>query len=263
MWTLKSKVNKFAKKTIHLAPTFDCDKFSKIGGPPDVPAEFEWPVWNGKSLSFLMQLKFSEINSKNELPNMPTSGLMYVFYDQEQSTWGFDPADKGSWKILFFPETDKLKMRRYPKDIKVRYKVCNLISRTINTIPTLYDKRIEALNLSEKQEDWYYDYRQSLFEEMPAHQIGGYPYEIQGTDMDLECELVSNGLYCGDESGYNDARAKILEKNREDWTLLLQIDSDENYSMMWGDSGMLYFWIKKQDLEVPNFENVWMILQCF
>ena len=63
-------------------------------------------------------------------------------------------------------------------------------------------------------------------------EIGVYPKaEIQ---MELECELVTNGLYVGDPSGYNDPRAKELEKNVNDWTLLLQVDSDhEKTGMMW------------------------------
>jgi hypothetical protein len=39
---------------------------------------------------------------------------------------------------------------------------------------------------------------------LPAHHLGGYPDPIQGEDMELDCQLASNGLYCGDESGYND-----------------------------------------------------------
>ena len=80
--------------------------------------------------------------------------------------------------------------------------------------------------------------------------------------MDLECQLVSNGLYCGDSSGYNDPRRERLEAGRSDWILLLQLDSDDDAGMMWGDCGMLYFWIKKSDLKDNMFENCWMILQC-
>jgi len=32
--------------------------------------------------------------------------------------------------------------------------------------------------------------------------------------------------------------------------------------MMWGDMGMLYFWIRAEDLAARRFERVWMILQC-
>ena len=94
-----------------------------------------------------------------------------------------------------------------------------------------------------------------------AHQVLGFPYTIQG-DMRLECQLASNGLYCGDETGYKDPRAKALEPGAADWQLLFQLDSDDRASMMWGDMGTLYFWIKEQDLAAGRFGNVWMVLQC-
>lgn len=80
--------------------------------------------------------------------------------------------------------------------------------------------------------------------------------------MDLECQLVSHGLYCGDASGYQATRAKELEAGRQDWILLLQLDTDDDAGMMWGDGGMLYFWIRKEDLERSRFDRCWMILQC-
>ena len=39
-----------------------------------------------------------------------------------------------------------------------------------------------------------------------------------------------------------------LKPNAKDWRLLLQIDSNEENNYMWGDSGRLYFWIRKVDL---------------
>jgi uncharacterized protein YwqG len=62
---------------------------------------------------------------------------------------------------------------------------------------------------------------------------------------------------------YHDPKAKELESGRNDWILLLQLDSDDDTGMMWGDVGMLYFWIRKSDLIIHDFSNVWMILQCF
>ncbi|TCD03493.1 DUF1963 domain-containing protein [Pedobacter psychroterrae] len=90
----------------------------------------------------------------------------------------------------------------------------------------------------------------------------GQPDVIQN-EMELECELVTNGLYCGDPSGYNDPRAEKLRPNAKDWRLLLQIDSNEETEMMWGDVGRLYFWIKEEDLAAKRFENSWCILQCY
>ena len=43
----------------------------------------------------------------------------------------------------------------------------------------------------------------------PIHRCAGHPDQVQG-EMRLECQLVTNGIWCGDSSGYQDPRAKIL-----------------------------------------------------
>ena len=43
---------------------------------------------------------------------------------------------------------------------------------------------------------------------MPTHQLFGHPLPIQGNDMDLEAQLVSNGIYCGGPEGYISEKAK-------------------------------------------------------
>jgi uncharacterized protein YwqG len=252
------------QRAIHLEETFDRTYFSKIGSTPDLPKALEWPEWNGKSLAFLLQLKFSEINPNGAIPLMPTSGLLYIFYDQEQQTWGFDPKDKGSWRVLYFEdENEPLKMRRYPKDITVRYKPEMMLAPKIITTYLPADSDIVISHFPEdKDYEKYEELTASVYEELPAHQLGGYPLPIQSRDMDLDCQLTSNGIFTGDGPDYEDPRSKELEPGRTDWTLLLQIDSDEE-TFMWGDCGMLYFWIKKEDLSNLKFDDVWMILQCY
>ena len=63
--------------------------------------------------------------------------------------------------------------------------------------------------------------------------------------------------------GYKSSRALELEDARKNWRLLFQVDIDEDLGAMWGDSGMLYFWVEAQDAAKGNFRNVWVILQCF
>ncbi|HYT23842.1 MAG TPA: YwqG family protein [Candidatus Polarisedimenticolia bacterium] len=75
--------------------------------------------------------------------------------------------------------------------------------------------------------------------------------------------LVTNGVYAGNASGYKDPRRGELEPGAHDWTLLLQIDSDDNAKMMWGDAGMLYVWIRRQGVASREFDKAWTILQCF
>lgn len=80
--------------------------------------------------------------------------------------------------------------------------------------------------------------------------------------MELECQLVSNGIYCGSPSGYEDPRAEALRAGSMRWRLLLQVDSDDDLQVMWGDAGMLYFWVDEEAARAGRFENVWLVLQC-
>lgn len=94
------------------------------------------------------------------------------------------------------------------------------------------------------------------------HQVAGFARPVQGDDMELECQLVSHGLYCGDATGYEHARAEELEPGAAHWKLLLQFDSDDDLGVMWGDYGMLYFWVEADAARAGRFENVWVVLQC-
>lgn len=88
----------------------------------------------------------------------------------------------------------------------------------------------------------------------------GHPLVVQNP-MEEECRLVTNGICLGDErSPEDEEQAERLREGAKDWTLLLQLDSDEHW--MWGDMGLLYFWIRRQDLEAGDFSKARCILQC-
>jgi uncharacterized protein YwqG len=54
---------------------------------------------------------------------------------------------------------------------------------------------------------------------------------------------------------------QVLAEGVDDWLLLFQVDTDDNTKMTWGDVGMLYFWIRRQDLKRRRFDRVWVILE--
>jgi uncharacterized protein YwqG len=239
---------------------------SRIGGQPIMPAEMEWPSWNGVPMLFLCQLDLSELPVGCNRHGLPLTGMIYFFYNQEQETWGFDPKDKGSWSVLYTPlSASDCQLRDIPEEIdeSMLPEEKSLGYENYKSFPDYYDERVFSLELSSKQVDQYYEQYSNNFNNEHAHHLFGYPNPVQNNDMDLECQLVSNGLYCGDSTGYNDPRAVELTPGKSDWMLLLQLDSDEDANIMWGDSGMLYFWIRKEDLDELRFENCWMILQCY
>ena len=79
--------------------------------------------------------------------------------------------------------------------------------------------------------------------------------------MELECELVANGLDCGDGSAYHHQNIAEFEKNAAQWQLLLQIDSDWDSDMDWDGEGRVYLWIKRDDLAAHDFSKTWLVLQ--
>ena len=233
---------------------------SKIGGKPDLPKSFKWPAEDGhekKPLSFIAQVNFAEVAHYDTDHLLPERGIIYFFYSAEQEAWGFEIKDKDKFKILYFEgDVTELKRTDFPDGLPnyARYVACNVVTSEEVSLPYFHNEGLSFL--TEQEKDRYVDVY-----DVSTNKLLGYADPIQG-DMELECELVTNGLYCGDPSGYNDPRAKMLEPNAKNWQLLLQIDSNEENEMMWGDVGRLYFWIKKEDLKDKQFDNCWCILQC-
>ena len=233
---------------------------SKIGGQPDLPKEVDWfKENNGKPLSFIAQINFKEIKSFDTDDLLPANGILYFFYSAEQEAWGFDPKDSDKFMVYYNPGNENTDRREFPVNLPEysRFNECKLDFKTTVSLPG-WEHEFVTETLSGKEIDQYLNLPQDNI----INKMLGYANTIQN-EMGLECQLVTNGLYCGDASGYNDPKAKELKKGAYNWILLLQIDSEDvKTGMMWGDVGRLYFWIKKEDLKNKDFNKTWMILQC-
>ena len=251
---------------------------SKLGGLPDLPANIAWPDCEGAPLAFIGQISLREIPSPSPFPQ---DGVVSFFYDNAQSAWGFDPKDQSSFRVLYFPRPEELRRAHSPvkeeppgllQKIKgssrkrSEFYFQNFAVRRLAFVPfqSISDpcaKLLERPMRTLDDQDMYANFFDEYSHQGPAHQLLGWPTLIQN-EMELECQMVTNGIYMGNTSGYKHPRRAELEKNAQDWILLLQVDSDDDAQMMWGDVGMLYFWIRRQDLERSDFGNAWCILQC-
>lgn len=235
---------------------------SKIGGLPQVWEGFVWPTWKGRSLSFLAQFDLREVADAGAPDWLPAEGNLYFFYDQEQSTWGFDPADRGSWVVIYVNPAEYSIEATPPVDRQVIFPSSSVKLRRITSYPDWQRLKIDARDMSDSEFDRLTEMAGIEFGSRPKHQMFGFPSPVQGDQMELECQLASNGVYCGSPDAYNSPRAQELQSGAQDWRLLLQLDTDDDSSMMWGDLGTLYFWVREDEARAGNFENVWMILQC-
>jgi len=243
---------------------------SHLGGHPDVPQDFEWPTINGRPLQFLAQLNLKDFRDFEAASVLGDHGCLYFFYDASAQPWGFDPKDRSGWTVRYRGSNDVSALVRtepptappdaepHPfDDLPMTFKAAALIGKPIVTLREEY-----LTNLDDETSE---EVREMLWgkDSEVRHQLLGEPCVIQG-DMQEECQLASNGIPCGTVEDYEDSRIPILERGAKDWRLLLQIDSDlDGVGWMWGDCGMLYFWIREQDCASHDFNQVWVVLQCY
>jgi uncharacterized protein YwqG len=238
---------------------------TRLGGDPDLPSDFTWPSYQGVPQSFVAQIDLAEMHSVFRSA-LPDAGLLSFFYDSAQSVWGFDPSEAGATEVVYFPDGVELATRSSPPNHPqfVRFDARSLgPQRDISFCPW-ESFELEMLELTSDELDAYATVaatNATSADSSPAHRLLGHASPIQG-DMQLECQLVSNGLQYGDTTGSARARGALLRAGASDWRLLLQIDSDDDANMMWGDCGMLYWWMREADIESGRWDRAHLILQC-
>jgi uncharacterized protein YwqG len=234
---------------------------SRIGGVPDVPPDFRWPERHEVPQSFIAQLSLEEVHPYDTHGVLPERGMLWFFYDAKQESYGADPLDRGGWQVMFNEDYSGLQRIAAPARLPAdsQFKACTV--SFANEVTLSQSPKLDVPDF-----DWTDDEVQkyeTLLSTFPTaedhgavhHQLLGYPQTIQD-DMRLECQLASHGV-----TDINDPRAKELSKGANEWQLLLQIDSDEEIGMRWGDAGMIYYWLRAADLKKNDFDDAWLVLQ--
>ena len=126
-------------------------------------------------------------------------------------------------------------------------------------LPNLQSSIVPFSKISEAEWEAYHEVIEPSWQ-AKENKLLGHSDNVQD-GMELECELVANGLSCGDSSAYHHPRIAEFEKNVAQWQLLLQIDSDDEGDMDWDGEGRIYLWIKRDDLVARDFSKTWLILQ--
>lgn len=199
--------------------------YSKFGGLPEMPLYFPWPKSALTYLNFLAQIEIPHGPSEN-------SEILYFFYNFTQMAWGYNHSDKRYFKVLYHNgDTLKLKTRKRPRnkfDVFPEYKIT-----------------IETSDIPNQN-----------------HQLFGEHFKIQD-NLFWDAEMAFQDIDFEDFTMLSERRQKKVIDGSNEWVLLLQLDTDEDLDWHWGDSGMLYFVIKKQDLAENKFNKVRAILHSF
>lgn len=251
---------------------------SRIGGRPAVPADFVWPEYTGEGydgetkrrpLSFMAQINLKDAAAYDTEGILPKSGILSFFYELMTMTWGFDPKDKGSARVFYFPEETELTLRELPDNMDEE---C-----IIPELAVTFEAHISLPEFCESPDichelawEEYNECRQECgYEEDEwgdLTKLLGYPDVIQNP-MEEECESVTRGFRRGSPEDFakiSDADKADIKQKAAEWKMLFQMGTieTEDAEFMFGDCGHLYFWIRRSDLQQLNFDNIWLILQC-
>jgi uncharacterized protein YwqG len=242
-------------------------------------------------LIFLGQIYLEEIPRYENFPSLPDDGILYFFWDLIRFPAGWRSSSKGSCRVIYIKDISELQTVSFPWDGTKTFRNETEIQASILRCALTFQPKWTSSNYLETDfEDDEDDcspvidaFLKETLEEIPAdfpernestvlikdhssvsepmHFMFGNPMEVQNA-MEEICQLSFHGFDALEYDVNCDSEVAHLKEGVKDWQLLLQFDSDDNLDLMWGDAGMLYFWIRKQDLEKRDFSNVWCEMQC-
>lgn len=243
---------------------------SRFGGAPELPDDIAWPEHRGRPLTFLLQIDLEEASAADLWQGLPAGGCLSFFYDLKEQPWGFDPLDSTASRVLYTPPGTRTTPTD-PPDASVALDPFAIEFFPLMTLPqgesTAYDEFEAMAGMNAKEADRYHDLIDALdtlgygSADAAHHRLGGHSENIQG-DMQFEAELVRHGFNTGDGTSYEDPKALDHRPGAKNWRLLLQLDSEEEAGLTWGDLGMLYFWVREDDAQNGDWSKTWTGLQC-
>ena len=232
---------------------------TKIGGQPDLPENIKWPAFrDGKLLPFLAQINLDEIAKlRKPIKGLPSTGLLSVF-----SVWGLDEGyppmlerpqeesgqeENGATMVLHLSPRVKLKRRKPPRGV-TSFKAASVEPTPNLSLPNY--RVVPPLAALRWSDDEYERFDQM---QMDFGSIQSGHFRNKNTMECCEHQLGGYALF------QQEFPKEVLEKGL---AMILQIGTDGNTSMAWGDGGELTFYADARALEKGRFERLWGTCQC-
>jgi uncharacterized protein YwqG len=236
-----------------------------LGGNPLMPQDLEWPVWEGHGpLTFVAALDCGEIpGGRLDIP-FPDSGILLFFYFNgvgEDAVQYLDPESVvNGTRVVYVPEDSAdVAPRDTPEGVGSFTRIL-MGGEVIATAPDNENPALKAAfgdpasadpyteyPTTDDGETFYTDLTAYRRDHSPHHQIGGYALPKAGA-------VEREGAYVL-APGEDEAARAAQTAQQDELVLLLQIDSDARSAMQWGDTGRLYWLIRRDDLAARRFDQ--------
>ena len=222
---------------------------SKVGGIPYLPKNQPWPSSSdGNDLFFLAQIKFAETPP---LAPFPTKGILQFFiHDDDLYGMDFDDGENpDTFRVLFHPEVVENETLLQTKLPGTSWDEDLLPHHPDECYPLIFGLGEEVVPISDFQ--FYQHFGSEFF-----RQFGEKEWDVMG---EFEKSVRSQGHKIG---GYAYFTQDDPRRPDDPMLLLLQLDSDEQMDLMWGDMGVGHFFIREKDLAALDFSRVLYDWDC-
>lgn len=220
-----------------------------IGGQVWMPEGEEWPrSINDQPLQFLAQLDFASLPA---LPDFPTQGVLQFFIGPDDLYGAsFDDLFDGAFRVIWRPDTAGAGALRASPDAEEDYSPLSkqlrqfsrrLVPRPDNMLPSPYGAEVEA-------------YQPVIVDRPGFDSIASWMTEHVTADR----EVHHVGGFLGTTQGDFRKGERYASLDR----VLLQLWSERDGSMMWGDLGQGTFTISQADLLARRFDRVAFHWDC-
>lgn len=227
---------------------------SKFAGNPYLPKTSDHPKdEQGKYMKMLAQINFEELPVR--LEDMPEKGMLQFFLSGDHDAMGLDfdeQTNQKNFRVVFhadilnenevvtdFSYMDTFDEETFPMENELSLSF-SLVNEVVSIADRSFEDSFEDLDFDEVIDDndttLHEVYAENLTND--GHKIGGYAYFTQFDPREEE------------------------ELYEDHDVLLLQIDSEDDQGIMWGDVGVGNFFIKKEDLKNRDFTNVLYNWDC-
>jgi hypothetical protein len=223
--------------------------FSKIGGAPQLTADLTWPIGEDGPRTFLAQLDLAEVKRWGGPEWLPALGRIYAFADEVRAGFADHVVILASSLEPQAPLGSKS-----PRAISER----RVEGRSYTSFPSPEWLGVDGVEGEQEGLDEFVIEPEAVGRE-GMHRIGGFPSEIQGGRMNVECEYLSRGL----DFSYKEPIPDETEEAAKSWRLLLQIDSDRDLKMNWWDGGRFYIFIREEDARAGDFSKTVTLSQTY
>lgn len=224
----------FARKHALKACMFDVERVEeppaadrgRLGGEPFLPEGMEWPFLSGKPLPFLGQFPLEPARQAGLLPiDVPPDSMLSIFGGED--CW--EPQNCQPRCPVFIHSIEGLTPRSIPDELEDRVALCSVTPRIVEETPDWEELSILlSLEFDYPSRGHLQQFKNEHFKELASAtkgiKIGGWPKWVQNADSTQP--------------------------------LLLQLATDDESGIMFGDSGTLYVFVE-------NNQQLTCMTQCY